>query len=389
VVAIVLLTAIVFMFRSAPRVETVSLERREVVETLVTTGRVRAAARVHIGTQIIGTVERVLVDEGARVDAGQPLITLNATELEAQSREARARLEVAEAALNRLRDVESPIAASNLRDAELELEQAERDLERYSRVLELGGVSEQRVDEARRAVEAARARYEQARIGAQSALGGADLRAAQANVAIAGEAYRAAASRLELSRITSPAAGRVLIRSVEPGDAVQPGRVLMELALDGDTELVVFPEERALGRIRPGQTAIASTDAFPGNTFHATVDRVGSVVDPQQGTVEVRLTVAVPPSYLVPDMTVSVNIETDRRPDALTLPREAVRAPLTDTAWVIVVREGLAERAPVTLGASDMEHVEILQGLRLDDQVVLRSAREITPGNRIPTFEVR
>jgi HlyD family secretion protein len=381
--------AIVFLIRTPPRVETVSLERREVVETFVTTGRVRSAARVHIGTPIVGTVERVPADEGARVVAGQTLIVLNATELAAQTREARARLRVAESSLNRVRDVDSPIAVSNLRDAELELDQAETDLGRYTRILEVGGISQQRVDEARRAVDVARARYQQARINANSTLSGADLRAAEANVAVAEEAVRTAASRQELSRITSPAAGRVLIRSVEPGDAVQPGRVLMELALDGDTELVVFPEERALSRLRPGQTARVSADAFPDQTFGATVGRVGSVVDPQQGTVEVRLVVATPPAYLVPDMTVSVNIETARRAGVLTLPREAIRAPMSDTAWVMVVRQGVAERAPVTLGATDADHVEILDGLRLDDRVVLRSAREIAAGQRVRTSERR
>ena len=386
---IAVLTAIAFIFRPPPRVETVRLERRSIVETLVTTGRVRAAARVQVGTQIVGTVERVLVDEGDRVEAGQTLMSLSATELEAQSREARARLEVAEASLNRIREVESPIASSNLRDAQLELEQAESDLARYTRVLAVGGVSEQRVEQARRAAEIARARYEQSRITAQSALSGADLRAAEASVAVAREAYLAAESREQRSRITSPSAGRVLTRSVEPGDAVQPGAVLMELALDGEAELVIFPEERALGRLRLGQVATASTDAFPDQAFTARVSRVGASVDPQQGTVEVRLIVPDPPSYLVPDMTVSVNIELDRRPEALTLPRASVRAPATDTASVWVVRRGVVERAPVTLGASDMDHVEILDGVSLDDEVVLRPPAEITPGQRLRTAPAR
>jgi HlyD family secretion protein len=315
--------------------------------------------------------------------AGQTLLALDATELDAQTREARARLEAAEASLARLRSVEAPIAASRLRDADLELEQAETDLGRYTRMLETGGVSEQRVDQVRRVAEVARARYEQARIEAESALTGAGLRAAEANVAVARAAVRAAASRQDLGRITSPAAGRVLLRSVEPGDAVQPGRTLMELALEGDVELVAFPEEEALGRLRHGQTAKVSADAFPSETFQATVARVGSVVDPQQGTVEIRLAVAEPPPYLLPDMTVSVNIETDRRRHALTLPREAITESSAGEAWVLVVRDGRAERAPVTLGGSDAAHVEIRDGVRPDEPVILRPGGKITPGTRV------
>lgn len=111
---------------------------------------------------------------------------------------------------------------------------------------------------AQRAAEAAHARLEGARASAESlAAGGADRQVAEARVREAGEALDAALARLELTRVRSPSAGRVLIRGVEPGDAVQPGRVLMEIALDGPTELIVFPDERAVARLRAGQAAVA------------------------------------------------------------------------------------------------------------------------------------
>src|SRR5690606_31658565 len=107
--------------------------------------------------------------------------------------------------------------------------------------------------------ESAQARLESVRASAGSlAAGGADRRVAEAAAAQAREALGAALARLELTQVRAPAAGTMLVRSVEPGDAVQPGRVLMEIALDGPTELLAFPDERAVARLRVGQAAVAS-----------------------------------------------------------------------------------------------------------------------------------
>jgi HlyD family secretion protein len=237
---------------------------------------------------------------------------------------------------------------------------------------------------AQRGAEAAQARLEGARASAESlAAGGADRRTAEAGVAQARDALDAALARLELTRVRSPTAGTVLIRAVEPGDAVQPGRVLMDIALDGPTELLVSPDERVIARLREGQAAVASADAFPDRRFAATVERIAPVVDPQQGTIEVRLAVPTPPAYLLPDMTVSVNIELERRASAWMLPLDVVRVPTTDSAWVLVVRDGRAVRVPVRVGIRDERFIEVVSGLVPGAQVVAEPAGKVEPGARV------
>lgn len=95
-------------------VDTVTLVRRDVVETLVATGRVRSVSRAAVGAPLVGTVARVEVEEGDRVAAGQLLLALEDTELRAAVEEARARLAAAEAALGRVTSVELPSAAAVL-----------------------------------------------------------------------------------------------------------------------------------------------------------------------------------------------------------------------------------------------------------------------------------
>jgi HlyD family secretion protein len=388
--AVIVAALILVLWWIPDGVDTVAAERREVVETLVSTGRVRSVSRTSLGASLVATVDRVLVEEGDNVAAGELVIELDSHELTAAAAEARARVAAAEAALRGVVADDLPGARADLAAAETEARQLARDLERMRAVFDAGGVSRQEVERAERQADDARTRLERARSAAQSlSAGGAGRGTAEAVVVQAREALAAAEARLDLTRVRSPAAGTVLIRNVEPGDAVQPGAVLMEIAVDGPTELIVFPDERSLSALRPGQPAVASADAYPEQTFRATIDRIAPVVDPQQGTVEVRLGVPEPPAYLLPDMTVSVNIELGRRPRAVTLPLDAVRAVSSDTAWVMAVREGRAIRVRVRVGARDQHFVEILAGLQEGERVVADPAADVAPGDRVRARDPR
>jgi len=223
-------------------------------------------------------------------------------------------------------------------------------------------LTEQRVEQARQRASDAQSRLEAARAQAG--------RGRNATIARAQAALDAAVARLDLTRVVAPTDGVVLTRAVEPGDAVQPGRALLDLALDGPTELVVFPSEENLGQLHLGAPATASTDAYPDSVFQARVSLVAPSVDPSQGTVEVRLAVDHPPEYLRPEMTVSVNIEAGRQQNASVLPEEAVRGLGTDSPWVAVVRDGRLARQPVAVGLRTDRYVEILSGVTLGELVV-------------------
>ena len=351
-------------------VDAVVPTRRDVVRTLVLVGRVRPPARVGVGVTLTGTVREVPVREGDRVGPGDLLVALD-------DREARAAVAEAGAALA---EVEARSRAT-VEQAETEAAQAARDLDRIRTVFAQGALTRQRVEQAEQRAADARSRLEAARIQAGPGAGG--------EVARARAALEAARARHALTRVLAPGDGVVLARDVEPGDAVQPGRSLLEVALDGPTELVVFPSEENLGQLHPGAPARASADAWPRRTFAARVSSIAPSVDPAQGTVEVRLAVDDPPDDLLPDMTVSVNIEVGRREHALVLPEEAVRGLGTDAPWVAVVRDGVLVRQPVEVGLRGERWVEILSGIG-PSQAVVPPDGGPDPGRRVrlrPTRE--
>jgi HlyD family secretion protein len=269
-----------------------------------------------------------------------------------------------------------------MRQAELEVGKAERDLERMRKLAGEGAASPAQLDEAEKAVGVARSRVEAAAVQAADAAGeGAEVRLTAAALRQAQGAEAVARARLDETQLRARAPGRVLTRDVERGDVVSPGRVLLVLAEDGATRLVVQPDEKNLALLRVGQGAEAVADAFPDRPFRCAVSWIAPGVDAARGTVEVRLEVPEPPPFLRTDMTVSVNVEVGRRADALVVAADAVRDAATDP-WVLRIESGRAVRRPVRVGLRGEGAVEVLGGLEPGDAVIAPAA-SVGPGARV------
>jgi HlyD family secretion protein len=371
------------LFILGPKTEVVEAVRREVVQALVATGRIESPFRVEIGAQVVGTVTRVPVAQGESVAAGQTLIELDAAEAHALVRQAQAAVIQAEGRLRQLKELQLPVAAQSLRQAQANLANARAQHERNRKLFDAGFIGQSLLDESSRNLEVAQTQVDTARKQVDTARPhGSDYALAIAALEQAQAGLQAARARLAYTRIVAPVTGTLIARNVEHGDVAQPGRTLMVLAPAGETQIVVQVDERNIARLRLGQPALASADAYPEKRFAAEVAYINPGVDAQRGTVEVKLRVPEPPQYLRQDMTVSVDIEMARRPGALALPAEAVRDATGASPWVLLVRDGRAMRQHVELGLRGTGWVEILSGLAPGDRVVPAGA-PVKPGGRL------
>ena len=128
--------------------------------------------------------------------------------------------------------------------------------------------------------------------------------------------------------------------------------------------------------------AKAVADAYPGQPFDAQLSYIAPAVDPQRGTVEVRLAVPNPPPFLRPDMTVSVELVGGVKKDTLVLPSGAVRDADREAPWALALQGGRAVRVPVKLGLRGVGAVEILDGLKEGDPVIPQTEKAL-PGDRV------
>ena len=354
-------------YLEGPSVGAYAVQRGDVVQTVVASGRVETPRRVQIGSSVTGTVVSIPVNEGQTVKAGQLLVALDTTEARAAMDQARFAVAQSTAKLAQLRATALPLAEEAARQSELNLANAERSLDRSKELFARGFVGQAALDEAQRAHDVAVSQHASARLQRDSeSPGGSDYLLAQAALQQAQASLRAAQAKLEFMTLEAPVAGTLISRDVEEGNVVQPGKTLMVLSPAGATQLVVQIDEKNLNLLQLGQNALASADAYAGRKFPARVAYINPSIDPLRGSVEVKLDVPDAPAYLLQDMTVSVDIEVARRSNVATLPSDAIH----DNDWVLVARDGRAVRQRVTLGARGEGRVEIVAGLRDGELVV-------------------
>jgi HlyD family secretion protein len=355
-----------------PNVPAVQVQAQALVRSLQFSARVETNTRVGVGSTVVGRVESVAVNEGDAVQAGQLLLHLEQAELQAAAQQAQAGVLLAQAQLRNLRSTSRISSQAQEAQAQASLRQAQADWARNQQLVTQGFLSQAALDERRKALEVAQAQLQAAQAqAAASADGGAELKAAEAQVAQTQAALHAAQTR-----ITAPRAGKVLRRAVEPGQIVQPGTVLLELALEGATLIVAQVDERFLNQLREGQSATVVADAFADQRLAARVMSIAPGVDAQRGSVEVKLALdAPPPAFLREDMTVSVLVETGAEPQAVVLPLDALQPQSDGSIQVLVLKEGKATAQPVQVGLRTLEAAHIAQGVQVGDVVLLPPAR--------------
>ncbi|CCD86293.1 putative efflux transporter [Bradyrhizobium sp. ORS 285] len=358
-----------------PAVVVDQVRRGDLVETVVASGHVETPFRVEIGSQITGTVDEVLVLEGQRVTKGQPLISLEARELKAAVVQAQGQVAQAEARMRQLAELTLPSAKEALRQAQATLLNAQQTYDRTSQLTTNGYATRASLDEAQKTLDIALAQKRAAEFQVFTASpGGSDYVMAETQLNQARATLDTAQSRLGYATISAPRDGVLITRNVEKGTVAQLGKALLVLAPAGDVQLVLQIDERNLGKLALGQTALASADAYPDKRFPALLSYINPGVDLSRASVQVKLIVKDPPDYLRQDMTVSVDIEVASRKDTLELPVRSVHDLTSGQPWVLGEKDGRAVKRPVRAGIRGNSHVEIVDGLGVGDIAVPASS---------------
>jgi HlyD family secretion protein len=322
-------------FRSA------TLSRGPVVRQVSPTGRLEARVTVEVGAELSGRITEILVDYNTTVTKGQILARLDPASLSAQVEQSTASRHA---------------AATALKEARIDLADAERRRDRIAKLVAANAESQENLENARSAVTMARAHV--------------DAAAAQVELQSAGA--RLAKTNLDHTVIRSPIDGIVISRNVNVGQTVAAALqapVLFLLAEDlRKMRLIAAIDEADIGQIAAGQQATFTVDAFPGATFHALITEIRRAPKLTQSVVTYETVLAVdnPDGRLQPGMTASVKIDTAAVDDALHAPNAALRftpppelspeaaatpASAGPAVWVL---EGAApHRYPVTVGISD------------------------------------
>ncbi len=351
----------------------VRVTRGPINSTVEAMGRVRPDRQAQLSLRGSGRVAEVKVQVGDRVEAGQMLLTLDAAQAERDVRQAELELAARRQRLDQARAGGSPadieVAQAAVREASVAREVAQA---QYDDRAKQPGV---KTSEEAAKLEAAKAAYQRARAALEKALGGAppeEIATLQTGIDQAELALTAARARLDETRLTAPFAGVVLDVTPRPGENVGAGAPLALLADVTRQHIEADVEEVDAPLVQAGQLAEVRLDAFPGQTLAATVTRLAPAATTRQGATSYTAWLDLAPTDLAlkPGMAAIVRIATQTKPDALLVPARAVQN-VGRQKIVRVVRDGRPLEVEVTTGLSDRQQVEILDGLREGDLVLV------------------
>ena len=367
-----------------PEYLTARLEKGIVDRTISATGALTAVVTVELGSQLSGEIAKVLVDFNDRVKQGQPLAQLDERSFVGRVEEAQAALATAHANVKMQRakleraqidyrdaEAQRAVLQARLDNAKIRLDAAERDLQRKLslKLREAASVATVEESQTQTASAAAAVREAQAVLAAHDftvAGAAADLRRLDAELAYAlatipqRQAILSVAQvDLERTTIRSPISGVVVGRLVNEGQTIATGleaRTIFVIARDlREMEIHARVDETDIGRIRPGQRATFTVDAYPGRRFDAVVRQVRQSAQVVQNVVTytVVLSTSNAEELLLPGMTALARIVVDQAGPVLTMPLAALRFSPRGAAAGEPVGEPGNQSAPIWLRSSD------------------------------------
>ena len=318
-------------------------------------GTLTPRTRVGVKPKLPGRLDRVLVDIGNRVTAGQVVATIDRREVDAQVDAAVAAVGVAEAS------VES---------AEASLSSATTELARARNLFESGALPRQRLDAAETAERGATA---------QRNLAKANLAQAQATLRRAREVQRDAT-------LTAPMTGYVVERNYDAG-AIPGDQPIVVIADTRELKLEAGVSELEAGRLRIGLPAIVSVQAKPGEQFAGQLAAIAPEVDARNRHFHIDVRVDNAKGTLLAGMYASARIVLSAAEKAVTIPREAVTTQNGQRVAFKIDKDTL-QAVSVVEGLSDGRRVQILSGLSAGDQVLADARRQPPSGARVKAVDV-
>jgi HlyD family secretion protein len=340
----------------APGFRTAAVDRGAITATVSATGTVNPIVLVEVGSQLSGQIRALLADFNTRVIAGQPIARLDTDLIEARLRAAEADIASAEANLAVARtgaekaaaDVETArgnhaASLANAARADAALRDAEADARRKRELRARGAGAEADAERAEFAAQVARAalRAAEAQAGqaaaqitaAEAAARTAEAQVSRASADVGSRLAQRAQVQVDLDRATirAPIDGIVVSRNVNLGQTVAASLQSPTLFVIADDlarmELWATVDEADIGRVSPGQPASFTVAAWPGRSFSGTVKDIRLAAQTVQNVVTYTVVIEAPngEGLLLPGMTATLRIVTDRRADALRVPNAALR----------------------------------------------------------------
>lgn len=368
---------------------------------LTVTGYIVAAHKIEVASKVVGRVAWIGVEKGDKVKAGQVLVRLEDTEYRAQLLQQEGQLASLRAKLQELQNGSRPDeiakAQADVAQAKADLEDAKVSLDRTKQLAGDGVLAKQLLDDAQAKYDGDAAKV----VSLQRTLNLAVLGPRQEEIAqVRGQIEQARGSlayaqdQLNNTIITAPVSGTILDRNVEKGEFVTNGFVgdkgakgyLVTMADLNDLQVELDVSQNDFPKLGPRQKGTITTDAYPDRKYQGVIYEVSPEADRSKATVQVKVKVLNPDSYLRPDMNATVAFYNDlpaATESSRTKPFVVIPEGVVQNGNVFVVLNGRARKQAVTTAGTTAKGVLVESGLVGGEQLIQSPPANLQNGQRV------
>lgn len=367
------------LLRQQPPVRVATAHYGDLLTTVSTNGKVQPQFNFEAHAPFSGLIKAVYVHPGALVTKGQLLLSMDDSNARTQLASAYAALKGAEASYTVARSGGTASARlqleSSIRTAQTQLASSEQSLATLRKLETTGAAAPDEVASAEQQVSINRAELASLKAQQGAAVNTMDVAHAQAALHEAQQAYAAAETVLSQCNVRAPFDGTVYAIPVTATEYVDGGSLLLNLADLKHLQVRAYFDEPEIGKLAVGQPLTIRWDARPDQVWHGHLLRLPSSIITFNGTRnvgEALVSIDDTDGKLIPDTNVTVTVTVANLKNVLIVPRDALHAE-QGQSYVYRVIDGKLRKTPVTVGSLNLTNMQITDGLKAGDTVVLGS----------------
>lgn len=372
-------------------------------------GQIAPSRQAKVVSKISGKVLQVYVQPGDQVSAGQALVQVDTTDLQNQLRQQQAQLQgnqaqlqVSQAQLAKAKtDAENAYAQllPTLQQAKIAVNDAQLTYQRKLNLYNAGAGTKADVDAAKTALDTAQARYNQVLLQVQAANPGGNplnsdtvkvaqeqVAQAQASLAQTQALIATTQSQIAQATVTSPFSGVVVSKDVEVGGFAGSQSSVVTVAQLDPVKVTINIPENMIAKVKEGQQVQVKVQALGNQSFSATIARINPVEDVSSKSYQAEVDIPNPHEQLKAGMVANVTVKGLTPRKGLVIPTSAL-VQTADGAKVFTVENNVAHQHLLKLGTIESQQVEVLQGVKAGDQVVISGQELLSEGTPVQVVQ--
>lgn len=363
--------------------------RGTVTSSLSTNGKVEPIQWESSRAERQGIVDKVFVEKGQRVRAGDDLIALDMSGASAQLAAANAAIAAAQAEGQVLKEggprIPRAQIAGDLASTRATLQNAQKEYETLQRLVDKQAATRVELDLARQKVEQAQLQIDALEKRRAALVSSTELPVVRAKLEEAEASAALARRNLGQSVVQAPMDGIVYQFDLRVGSFVHPGDLVANVGRLDQVRVTLYVDEPDLGRIEKGMPVNITWTALPGRRWRGVVDKlpteVAALGSRQVG--EVGCIIDNPDHDLLPGTNVDAEIRSRVVPNALTIPKEALRREADVTGVYLLTADGRLAWRPIRIGVSSYTRAQVVEGLSDGDSVALPTDKPLKAGLKV------